>query len=301
MLSHYKDSARQLKTRLNCNGAKLHHRCHRHLGLSQPMDPFICILCSSCLWPFAEGVSCLFLGRPALVQDWTGLQTSSLGIQHVSVQLMVRWIVRESIPICFPNVYFFIFSLNPLKPYVYIAGCGNGSHLLRVLSLVQELVSDNSCDTAALSATWSFGATQTVKVMSNESAFFFFFMKPLTLWDCYSKSLEPPSRRTSLDWDAAPWNLAAGDLLRSLLIYTVKISWIFSRDCANEIIPSQETPDSCSNSHLKTSVLTVGTSTGHKERLCWIFLPRVLILYMFCRTQCRLSEIFTDLNAPAVT
>lgn len=55
-----------------------------------------------------------------------------------------------------------IFSGNTVKgefcyfkpePYVYIFGCGNGSYSPRVLSLVQEIVSDNSCDTAALSAT----------------------------------------------------------------------------------------------------------------------------------------------------
>lgn len=42
-MSHYKDSAWELKTRLNWSGAKLHHLCHRHLGLSQAMEPFICI------------------------------------------------------------------------------------------------------------------------------------------------------------------------------------------------------------------------------------------------------------------
>lgn len=55
--SHDKDAAWQLETRLNWSGAKLHHQCHRHLGLSQAMEPFICIFSR---FPSGEGVGPLF-------------------------------------------------------------------------------------------------------------------------------------------------------------------------------------------------------------------------------------------------
>lgn len=55
--THNKDSAWELKTRLNWSGPKLHHQCYGHHGLSWAMEPFICILSP---FPSSEGVGHLF-------------------------------------------------------------------------------------------------------------------------------------------------------------------------------------------------------------------------------------------------
>lgn len=127
-LSHYKESACELKTRLNCSGAELHHQCHRHLGLSQAIQPFICMFWFISFW---LGCWLSLLGRPVLAQKlsintfswcptfqhsashrWRESCAIQLNAMFEGFTLCYRWLKHVS------EMYFF-FSNNNKNIYIY--------------------------------------------------------------------------------------------------------------------------------------------------------------------------------------